>query len=190
MCHMTDSDTPRLVRATGGRLCAMCHQDYPRKGDTVVHKPVGQGECASCHVPHTGDVKALLASSPRELCSSCHQDLIARGAAAKSAHPIVDEKGACLGCHSPHSSTQEHLLNSGPIRTCLSCHETAKHGHPLGEDRLDPRTGKGITCVTCHDPHGTAFSYQLRGDQSRGLCIECHDTDHNTPKKPDAGKRK
>lgn len=189
MCHMTDSDTPRLVRVAGGRLCAPCHRDYPKKSDPVVHAPVAKRECASCHVPHTGDVKALLASPPKQLCTSCHQALVDRGAVSKSAHPVIDEKGACLGCHSPHSSTEEHLLISGPIRTCLACHETAKHGHPLGDDRLDPRTGKAITCVTCHDPHGTAFSYQLRGDQSRGLCVECHDSEHQTPKKSDGPKR-
>jgi predicted CXXCH cytochrome family protein len=49
-----------------------------------------------------------------------------------------------------------------------------RHGHPLGADRLDPRTGEPITCVTCHDPHGTEFPMQLRGDQKRGLCLECH----------------
>jgi predicted CXXCH cytochrome family protein len=184
MCHRTDTETPRLVRATGGRLCAVCHKGYPKAGDTVVHAPVGKGECAACHVPHTGDVKGLLAKGSKELCSSCHQPLLERGVRSKSVHPIVDEKGACLGCHAPHSSSEEHLLLAGPIRTCLACHETAKHGHPLGEDRLDPRTNKPITCVTCHDPHGTAFSYNLRGDQSRGLCLECHDTDHQPVKKP------
>ena len=184
MCHMTDSETPRVVRATGARLCSVCHKGYPKSGDAFVHAPVAKGECASCHLPHTGDVKALLAKPSKALCSGCHQELTERAARSKSAHPVVDEKGACLGCHTPHSSQEEHLLVSGPIRTCLACHETAKHGHPLGDDRLDPRTGKAITCVTCHDPHGTAFAYTLRGDQSRGLCIECHDPNHQkaTPK--------
>lgn len=179
MCHLVESETPRLVRAVGGRLCAACHKDYPRKTDTVFHKPVESGECNACHVPHTSDVKGLLASPPQVLCTTCHAQLTERARTAKSAHPIPVEQGACLACHSPHSSTEPHLLVSGEIRTCLSCHETAKHGHPLGDDRLDPRTNQPITCVTCHDPHGTAFSYQLRGDQSRGLCIECHSSDHD-----------
>jgi len=51
----------------------------------------------------------------------------------------------------------------------------------VGEDRLDPRNGQPITCVTCHDPHGTEFSYTLRGDQSRGLCVECHDGEKPMP---------
>lgn len=183
MCHMTDSDTPRVVRATGARLCGTCHREIPKSTDTLKHKPVADGNCSACHLPHAGDRKGLLPSKPRELCSSCHQELVKRGAESKSVHPIKDETGACLGCHTPHSSTEPHLLSNGEIRTCLTCHETAKHGHPLGDDRPDPRTGKPITCVTCHDPHGTEFAYTLRGDQSRGLCVQCHDTDHETPKK-------
>lgn len=187
MCHATESETPRVVRATGARLCQTCHKDVPKSGDTLVHKPVTDGLCASCHVPHASDRKGLLASSPGQLCTSCHQDLLKRAAESKSAHPVKDEKGSCLGCHSPHSSTEPHLLMAGEIRTCIQCHETAKHGHPLGDDRLDPRTGKPITCVTCHDPHGTPFAYQLRGDQTRGLCIECHSTDHETKKDSSRG---
>jgi predicted CXXCH cytochrome family protein len=187
MCHMTESDTPKVVRATGGRLCQLCHKDVPRTDEKLVHKPVAEGQCASCHVPHAGDRKGLLANATEPLCTSCHTEIAKRATESKSAHPVKDEKGSCLGCHSPHSSNEPHLLTAGEIRTCIQCHETAKHGHPLGDDRLDPRTGKPITCVTCHDPHGTAYAYQLRGDQSRGLCIECHDTNHEPVKDPSRG---
>lgn len=179
MCHLVDSPTPQVVRATGGKLCAACHRDTPRHDDKVVHKPVAERNCNACHVPHASDNKGLLASPAPELCSSCHADLVERGQRSKSVHPLKTEKATCTSCHAPHSSNEEHLLLNGPIRTCVTCHQTATHGHPLGEDRLDPRTQKPITCVTCHDPHGTQFSYSLRGDQSRGLCVECHNADHD-----------
>jgi predicted CXXCH cytochrome family protein len=188
MCHATESDTPQVVRATGARLCATCHQDYPRKDHPLVHKPVADGQCNACHAPHATDRKGLLTQDTGPLCTSCHGEILERAAKSKSAHPTKEEHRACLGCHSPHSSTEPALLSAGEIRTCIQCHETAKHGHPLGDDRLDPRTGKAITCVTCHDPHGTEFAYQLRGDQSRGLCVECHDTDHDTKKGKGSGK--
>jgi predicted CXXCH cytochrome family protein len=175
MCHMTETATPQVVRATGGKLCATCHQDYPKKGDAFVHQPVAQRDCNACHLSHAGDIDGLLVAEPKDLCTSCHKDLVARASQSKSAHPVDAKQGACLACHSAHSSSEPSMLISGPIRTCLGCHETASHGHPLGEGRLDPRDGKPITCVTCHDPHGTQFSYELRGDQSRGLCVDCHD---------------
>jgi predicted CXXCH cytochrome family protein len=178
MCHMLETDTPKLVRATGARLCGVCHQDYPRQGDSVVHKPVADGDCAGCHLPHASEFASLTIAGPEQTCLRCHDDLRQRAEASKDAHPTsFDDGGACGACHQPHSSREEHLLSAGPIRTCLGCHETARHGHPLGSDRLDPRTGEEITCVTCHDPHGTEFPMQLRGDQSRGLCLECHKAD-------------
>jgi len=174
MCHMVDSDTPRVVMATGARLCSMCHDGYPRPGDSVVHAPVANGQCQSCHSPHASDQDKLLIADKRAVCIQCHEEIEMRAETSRSVHPPSLEDGSCLICHQPHSGKEERLLWQGEIRTCLGCHETQRHGHPLGADRLDPRTGKPITCVTCHDPHGTEFPMQLRGDQSRGLCLECH----------------
>jgi len=175
MCHLVESESPRLVRATGARLCLACHKEYPRSDDQFVHQPVAEGDCASCHAPHASRDKHLLTAGLEQTCLSCHADIVQRKASARSVHPTdFDDGGSCGACHQPHSSQENFLLSQGPIRTCLTCHETQRHGHPLGEGRLDPRTGTVITCVTCHDPHGTEFSYQLRGDQSRGLCLECH----------------
>jgi predicted CXXCH cytochrome family protein len=174
MCHMVDSDTPTLTMATGGRLCNVCHQDYPRKDDPSVHAPVAEGNCGGCHLPHASKEKGLLTGDVRATCLRCHEEIHRRAETSRSAHPASVEGGACTICHLPHSSKEEWLLKAGPIRTCLPCHPAQRHGHPLGADRKDPRTGEGITCVTCHDVHGTDFPMQLRGDQSRGLCVECH----------------
>lgn len=174
MCHMVDSDTPRVVMATGSRLCSMCHDGYPRPGDDVVHAPIADGNCQACHSPHASNEEKLLTGDKRSVCIQCHQDIETRAEVSRSVHSPSLEGGSCMICHQPHSSKEDTLLWSGEIRTCLGCHETQRHGHPLGSDRIDPRTGKPITCVTCHDPHGTDFPMQLRGDQSRGLCLECH----------------
>jgi len=177
LCHLTDSETPALPRATGARLCGTCHSDVPRGTDTSVHQPVGQGNCEACHVPHASRHAGLLQGEQRGTCLACHEDIAKRASESRSVHPVKAEDKSCLACHDPHSSSEEKLLAGGGIRRCLACHETMRHGHPLGEDRIDPRTGRGITCVTCHDPHGTDFPMQLRGDQSRGLCLECHELD-------------
>lgn len=174
LCHMVDSDTPQVLLMTGARLCQTCHQDTPPAGDTLVHAPVAGGECLACHATHASSHDGLLVAGTGATCLSCHQEIRQRAETARTVHQVYDEDGSCLGCHRPHSSKEDHLLTAGEIRTCLVCHENQRHGHPLGSDRIDPRTGKGITCVTCHDPHGTDFPMQLRGDQSRGLCLECH----------------
>jgi predicted CXXCH cytochrome family protein len=197
LCHMTESESPILPRATGARLCGACHNSVPRQGESFVHAPVAQGNCEACHQPHATRNDALLAADLRTTCTSCHADIEQRAASSRTVHPLFDltsgqpggqavasgHKQGCLACHDPHSSTEENLLAGGGIRRCLSCHETMRHGHPLGEDRIDPRTKKGITCVTCHDPHGTDYPMQLRADQSRGLCLECHVVDADAHRK-------
>jgi predicted CXXCH cytochrome family protein len=177
MCHQVESDSPRLVRATGGRLCQPCHSDYPDQSLAFVHAPVEEGNCSACHVVHASRHPGLTPAGLEETCQTCHVELEERAATARSVHPTRFEDGSsCDACHRPHASDEEDLLSRGGIRTCLACHETERHGHPLGDDRLDPRTGQPITCVTCHDPHGTDFAYQLIGERTRGLCLECHDT--------------
>jgi predicted CXXCH cytochrome family protein len=174
LCHDVDGPSPLLLVATGGRLCSACHREVPRSADTVVHEPVARGECTSCHAAHASSVEGMLVDEMPAACLSCHAELETRYEESRSAHPWGDKGATCAQCHQVHSAKEEHLLNQGEIRTCLVCHESHRHGHPLGDDRLDPRTGKPITCVTCHDVHGTEFPMQLRGDQTRGLCRECH----------------
>ncbi|MEW6746470.1 MAG: cytochrome c3 family protein [Planctomycetota bacterium] len=180
-CHLLDSGTPRLVKATGGALCLNCHDGYPRSDDTVAHAPVKEGNCSACHNPHASDRASLLVSDSRSICIRCHTEVEKRFASSRTSHPRSVQGGSCMICHAAHSSKEPALLKAGAIRTCLPCHEMQRHGHPLGADRIDPRTGQGITCVTCHDPHGTDFPYQLRGDQSRGLCLECHPPEGTPP---------
>ena len=127
MCHLVDSETPKLPRATGARLCGACHAEVPRPRDTVVHAPVKDGNCEACHVPHASKNKALLVKELRATCASCHTEIEERARTSRSVHPLKAEDGSCLGCH---------------------------------------------------DPHGTDFPMHLRGDQTRGLCLECHQTDH------------
>jgi predicted CXXCH cytochrome family protein len=178
MCHLVDSETPALPRATGARLCGACHGEVPNPRDAVVHQPVADGNCEACHVPHASKEAGLLVAAQRETCTRCHAEIEERARSSRSVHPFKASDGGCLGCHSAHSADSQWLLAGGEIRRCLTCHESMRHGHPLGEDRIDPRTGQAITCVTCHDPHGTDFPMHLRGDQTRGLCLECHQTDH------------
>ena len=130
-------------------------------------------------MPHASKTGACCWSDLRGTCVRCHAEIEERaGARALGAPDEGRGRRAAWAATSRTPASDAELLTGGEIRRCLTCHETMRHGHPLGEDRIDPRTGKGITCVTCHDPHGTDFPMHLRGDQTRGLCLECHQTDH------------
>jgi predicted CXXCH cytochrome family protein len=69
------------------------------------------------------------------------------------------------------------MLKDGGNKTCSRCHETqGKFTHPIGEKVLDPRSGQMVACVSCHNPMGTDFRYNLKLSGTKDLCIQCHRT--------------
>ena len=59
-CHNDpESKEPLKTALPGASLCYNCHKD--KESDfkkSVVHSPVGTGQCTSCHNPHASDRKA------------------------------------------------------------------------------------------------------------------------------------
>lgn len=71
-CHQATSETNKTTItfvATGGDLCAKCHE---ASKDPVQHGPFKTGQCLVCHDPHTGDYKAQTRAPVNTLCFSCH----------------------------------------------------------------------------------------------------------------------
>ncbi len=67
---------------------------------------------------------------------------------------------------------------------CKRCHKNGdRDGHPVNVRLLpgmDPPEDFSIsmdkvTCVSCHDPHGSQYAYRLRRTNT-ALCQECHNT--------------
>jgi len=146
----------------GASICQKCH------GDTSNH--VDSGDPADVHVPK--------GKEPNTLCITCHEPA-AHGGAENRAH----RRGSmsCTSCHSIHGGTAEnpaphpaeHLLQKQPPELCATCHptEAASFKKPYGH-RL--REG-GMTCVSCHDPHGGTRDGSLRaGGLGRLPCFDCH----------------
>jgi predicted CXXCH cytochrome family protein len=85
--------------------------------------------------------------------------------------------GACTTCHSVVESNgrREVTLARGarPGNTrqlCVSCHEVV--GSRLKSAHLHAPVAGG-DCTSCHDPHGSAFRFQLAAD-GNGACLTCH----------------
>lgn len=83
---------------------------------------------------------------------------------------------ACADCH-----TRGKALKMGSVNElCLSCHPDNTMDHKLGVvPTVQPAglpldsTG-GMTCITCHEPHGKdAFESLLRKEKTN-LCLSCH----------------
>lgn len=175
-CHQVGSPDPRQTILGGKDLCLTCH---PKMADEltkkVTHPPVAGGQCTACHAPHGSEVKGLLIRNERETCLGCHQKVEERFRTSRSVHPEKAGEGRCTVCHTPHGSAQPKLVANEPLKVCASCHGShAALSHPMGAGILDPRTQKTLTCLSCHDVHGTALPSLLTFAKERALCIQCH----------------
>lgn len=153
--------------AMGAALCSQCHEG---KGtQKVVHAPVQEGDCASCHKPHGASGRFLLADDQNlsGLCLGCHdnspfQQKFMHGPAAV---------GACTECHDPHQSADKGLMK-GPVRDlCLNCH--ADFAQTMKDTAMIHAPVKDGPCSSCHNPHGTGVVFFLN-KKLPDLCVDCH----------------
>lgn len=146
--------------------CTGCHAALLRGAD--VHKPVGAGECLSCHEQdparfHPIEKKSMkLQEAGSRLCYRCHESKSDK----KHPHgPLAS--GQCLPCHEPHRSANRFLLKVSGGALCASCHGSKtvkKYGHaPVVEGK----------CTSCHVPH-QSDSRMLLKQPVPSLCQGCH----------------
>ena len=159
----------------GSDMCFKCH---PKTRSDFYHQHnhllggYEENACLICHAPHVASNKEFLRDKPRRLCQRCHAETARQRAESLYIHPKWKE---CLACHLAHGSDSPSMLNGDGNAVCVRCHETqGKFTHPVGEKVRDPRNGQPITCVTCHNPMGTNFKYNLRLSGEASLCLECH----------------
>lgn len=171
--HATKASS--LLRAEGAALCFTCHDDDVT-GRVSVHPPVTQGKCADCHEAH-GSANP---NSLKTTCATCHPKI---GQAPRK-HLVVERQG-CGACHDPHGADHRALLIDDVNATCVRCHAEQKDGVHVttmvpGGHKVaggpDPRdVQKDFSCVSCHDPHGSASPKLLRfGESSMESCDACH----------------
>jgi predicted CXXCH cytochrome family protein len=135
---------------------------------SVVSPPTERSTSKKDHPPVTAMTGAA--------CTSCHGDILARrvmhGPAAS---------GDCAACHIVASTT-----GSGGVRRiglkgnasardtaalCVACHtDTADR---LKQPHRHAPVASG-NCSACHDPHGSAYRFQLPADGNQ-TCTKCHE---------------
>jgi predicted CXXCH cytochrome family protein len=158
----------------GTEKCFECH-DEVRNQTMAVRNHLGTGgnnSCTNCHSPHAADNEQLLRSREEYVCRNCHGDTVANYVDKPYSHPLP---GSCSNCHQVHGSNNLAMLNGDGNQVCSSCHETqGKFTHPVGAGTNDPRTGMTVNCVSCHYPHGTDYPKNLKMDDAKDLCVQCH----------------
>jgi len=182
-CHQQFSDNHPLGKRSMGfivqkdKLCLTCHTTLLKKEKPMLHKPVAEGKCYLCHVPHSGEIKSLLKDRAPDLCFGCHPK--DRFTGTHTTHPPV-EKGECLSCHDAHQSEVRYLLRKPGSQLCFSCHDPKL---AMGKSVHKPvATGD---CVGCHAVHGSPYRkilkadlptelYRPYSDEAFPLCFTCH----------------
>jgi DmsE family decaheme c-type cytochrome len=154
------SQNPRTPSATNGQTCETCH---------------GPGQA---HAESGGDktkIRRLGAMAPREAsatCLTCHD----RGNHANWKGGMHDARNlSCVTCHSIHDpkSDKAQLKTASVIETCSTCHKT-EVAKLQRSAHMPLREGK-MTCVSCHNPHGSTNVRMLRvGNWINETCVSCH----------------
>ena len=146
-------------------LCYECHDAQNTMEN--IHPPVDDGECLSCHSPHSSDEQGLLLETENgNICLECHDLELSEFVH----HPVKDNK--CTSCHNPHQSPNASLLEKQSPDLCLSCH----HDQKKEMDEETVHAAFEEDCLNCHQPHSSVESKLLiKGVPD--LCNECHELD-------------
>jgi len=188
--------------------CAQCHtvgygdtdaRDWARHNGGFDEIPVARLEgvqCENCHGPMAdvygqvpipehesiglGDSLYLAAAGAVPVgCGECHAQYES-AAHAQGADYIADWSG------SAHGTIPAGVDLENP--TCVQCHTVRGFIARLeGGAAPSPDTSLPITCVACHDPHGSNHPGDLRRDPADDVCSQCHtDAEAGYPNEPHA----
>ncbi len=189
--------------AIAPETCRRCHRDYYQTWAASTHarldgryseSPAKQG-CEACHGSGLDHVqsgnRALIfrfngspAESIENACLKCHERgnrLYWRGS------PHESRNITCTNCHTLHKKAdipqpgvrfQERPLETRLLRkqtsmeVCFQCHLLQK-AQLQRSSHMPLREGK-LTCVDCHNPHGTATPKLLAENSVNENCYRCH----------------
>lgn len=190
-------DNPQAPDATaiGAKSCAACHSLETMQAEHSLHVRAfragadGTGPeaaCEACHGPgsaHAGDptdANLIIAytrdaktsvQTQASTCLACHAGG-ARQHWIGSVHAANDV--SCTDCHNPMArlSPEGVLAKSSINETCATCHRDVRakfnrRSHmPLPEGQM--------SCVDCHNPHGTVTADLIKTDTVNETCYTCH----------------
>jgi len=179
--------TDEIKTAATTSTCYSCHKAltaYP-----FVHGPAAVWSCLSCH--EDGAKPNYSVSKPdTRMCLSCHIEQKEKWETRKYFHGPFNT-GKCAICHNPHAADYPFNLMNSTWDLCVSCHIDKGSGKHILERHMfasgtffhptrgvpDPlRTGKELTCASCHHPHASHSPRLLRFNVPNGfsLCRKCH----------------
>ena len=170
-CHQAASEkekekTSITLVATGGELCAMCHE---ASKDPVQHGPYKAGECMVCHEPHSSNFPKQARADTNTLCLSCHGEV--------RPDVKINNEIQTVSLLGGRSITFK-LYDEAPK---IPLDRAGKRGHPLMNHPVAGGVGRDkdatVSCLSCHVPHTSKVRKRLVDNPKSeiGLCGACHD---------------
>jgi len=161
-CHQATSEKEKTTIspvATGGDLCAMCHE---ASKDPVLHAPYKNGQCLICHDPHSSEFKAQTRAEVNTICLACH----GLAPAQKVMADVFDSQ-----------KISKADLDSMPKieldRTLRFGHPWATH--PVAQVANPLQPGEKMSCLSCHTHHSSAQQNLIVAVKRPGnICTSCH----------------
>ncbi|MBF0313695.1 MAG: DmsE family decaheme c-type cytochrome [Oligoflexia bacterium] len=171
--------------------CVNCHKqelDSYKSGHHAkswsTDKSKEQFNCSTCHGPgetHNAQAKPTAATiisfskksaqsikEQNARCLKCHESTNKLANWSFSLHKKND-----LACSTCHPLMHAKAGAAKPeMKTCLECHKDIKAD--LSKMSHHPMIEGKVTCVDCHNPHGTITKHNLKADSNNQLCYKCH----------------
>ena len=168
-CHQAASANGKTTItdvATGGDLCAMCHE--LEKGP-VFHGPYKAGQCLTCHDPHSSDFPKVTLAPTNTLCFTCHgvnQSGVTLQADTKTVSVLG---GQTIGLDEYRKAPKIGLDPNGATGHPIM-------GHPLS-GKVPGKKDVTLSCLSCHQPHSSALANLMPAGLKTDLdlCTECHE---------------
>jgi predicted CXXCH cytochrome family protein len=167
-CHTAASDKNKTTItdvATGGDLCAMCHEASKAP---VQHGPFKAGLCVVCHDPHTGNYAKQVRAPVNALCLECH---------GPDATPKKSGSDHLVAMFDGQVRLPETYFAQVPILPLKNGLGHPMEKHPVA-DTVNPKTKAvfAMNCLTCHQQHAGNVRAMLVKDQKNDMnfCNTCH----------------
>lgn len=172
----------------GSETCTACHDTLEATLAGTPHGSSGFTEravhgCETCHGPggaHADDpdnvalrprVDKLDAAAQAAVCQQCHtggQQFFWDGSTHES------KNISCIDCHTVHAGEPRtaQLKAQSTSEQCMTCHKSVRaetwktSHHPVREGKM--------SCVDCHNPHGSPTEKMLAAGSVNELCWTCH----------------